>query len=302
GTAMTEHHLKALKRLTGNVRLAFDGDKAGIAATERAIPIASEVGVELTIISLPEGFKDPDELIQNNSALWQQAIDAAQPAVDWILDQYQKREDVTTAAGKRAFTTAGLAVVRGLGDPVEREHYEQKIAHMVGSSLAAVKEKLAAGGSKGVVERKQVVAHTNSGTPTYDHIDTMLGLALLHQRSAELFADVDTNMFEAEARREVIAYLQTPHTAGSETPNKLQKYDEYVKIILLRAENRYGSWDANDQYHEIAKLLRQYKSEHAKQQIERQIEEAERRGDEAELETLRQKQYQLIKEIKRGQR
>ena len=39
GTAMTEHHLKALKRLVGDVRLGFDGDKAGIAATERAIAI-----------------------------------------------------------------------------------------------------------------------------------------------------------------------------------------------------------------------------------------------------------------------
>src|SRR5690606_16134357 len=63
GTAMTEHHLRALRRLSGNVRLAFDGDKAGVAATERAIPIASVVGVELTIITLPEGAKDPDELI-----------------------------------------------------------------------------------------------------------------------------------------------------------------------------------------------------------------------------------------------
>jgi DNA primase len=41
--------------------LAFDGDKAGLAATERAIPIAQNVGVDLSIISMPEGAKDPDE-------------------------------------------------------------------------------------------------------------------------------------------------------------------------------------------------------------------------------------------------
>ncbi|MEJ0072726.1 MAG: toprim domain-containing protein [Candidatus Saccharibacteria bacterium] len=37
GTALTEPHLKALSRLTGDIRLCFDADKAGIAATERAI-------------------------------------------------------------------------------------------------------------------------------------------------------------------------------------------------------------------------------------------------------------------------
>lgn len=302
GTAMTEHHLRALKRLTGNVRLAFDGDKAGIAATERAIPIASEVGVELTIISLPEGAKDPDELIQKDPSLWLQAIGASQPAVDWILDQYQKREDITTAAGKRAFTTAGLNVVRGLGDPVEREHYEQKIARMVGSSLTAIKEKIAAGETKQETPLKEVVHQTNEAIPAYDHIDTMLGLALLTPRSTDLFSDFDASVFVTEPQRRVAAYLATQRPAITDTPPQLQNFDEYVKIIVLRAEKRYDGWDENDQYHEIAKLLRQYKSEYAKRQIEQQIQEAEQKGDEAALEQLRQKQYQLIKEIKRGQR
>jgi DNA primase len=71
GTAMTEHHLKSLSRLTRNIRLCFDGDKAGVAATERAIPIAEAVGVDLSVITLPSDFKDPDELIKKDEKLWQ---------------------------------------------------------------------------------------------------------------------------------------------------------------------------------------------------------------------------------------
>lgn len=302
GTAMTENHLRALKRLSGNVRLAFDGDKAGIAATERAIPIASEVGLELTIITLPGGAKDPDELIQQDPALWQKAIDDAQPAVDWILAQYAKREDITTAAGKRAFTTAGLNVVRGLADPVEREHYEKKIAGMVGSSLQAVREKLAAGGSKQEQPLKAVAERSDNPAPTYDHIDTVLGLAFTIPRSNGLFAELDPGIFATEARQAVAAYLATEHPALADTPKELQKFDDYVKIILLRAEKRYGNWAENDQYLEIAKLLRQYKSEYEKTRLEQQIEEAEHRGDSAEVERLRKQHYELIKEMKRGQR
>jgi DNA primase len=303
GTAMTEYHLRALKRLSGNIRLAFDGDKAGIAATERAIPIASEVGVELTIVSLPDGAKDPDELIQQDPLLWQRAIETAQPAVDWILDQYQKREDITTAAGKRAFTTAGLTVVRGLGDPIEREHYEKKIAQMVGSSLEAVRAKLKAGERRKERELRPVAQHAGETAPTYDHIDTMLGLALMIPRSNDLFSEFDMSVLDNEPRRVTAAFLATPRqTVITDTPSELQKFDDYVKIILLRAEKRYGNWSENDQYHEIAKLLRQYKSEYDKKQIEQQIQAAERRGDEAEIEELRKKQYQMIKEIKRGQR
>jgi DNA primase len=302
GTAMTENHLRALKRLTGNVRLAFDGDKAGIAATERAIPIASEVGLELTIITLPGDAKDPDELIQQDSALWQKAIDTAQPAVDWILEQYAQREDVATASGKRAFTTAGLNVVRGLGDPVEREHYEKKIARMVGTSLEAVKEKLNAGNPAQAKQLKPVVEHPQSLAPTYDHIDTVLGLALTNPRSHDLFSTFDPQIFGSEAQKAVAAYLSYPHEVASETPKELQKFDDYVKIILLRAEKRYGNWAENDQYMEIAKLLRQYKSEYEKQRLEQQINKAEHDGNAPEVERLRKQHYELIKEMKRGQR
>ena len=70
GTAMTVHHLKTIGRFTSNIRLAFDGDAAGVAATERAISIAQEAGVELGIITLPGGAKDPDSEIRRKLWIW----------------------------------------------------------------------------------------------------------------------------------------------------------------------------------------------------------------------------------------
>ncbi len=105
GTAMTEAHLKALVRLSPNVRLAFDGDAAGLAAAERAIKISQDVGIELTIVSLPEDVKDPDELIQRDVAEWQKAIDSPNNVIEWLLQQYLKREDMNSAGGKKRFTT-----------------------------------------------------------------------------------------------------------------------------------------------------------------------------------------------------
>jgi DNA primase len=306
GTAMTEHHLRALRRLTGNIRLAFDGDKAGLAATERAIPIASEVGVDLTIISLPEGAKDPDELIQQDVSLWQQAIDSAQPAVDWILQQYAEREDITTAGGKRTFTTAGLAVVGMLKDPVEREHYEQKIAAMIGTSLESVRAKLAAAPKTVETPKKAVKASQGSAQDTFAYQDNLLAVALLDVPSQELFASIDPATFAGEERQAVAAYL-AKH-AGSvvkTTPNSLQKYDTYVKILLLKADARYAVWSDQDRYFETARLLRQVATEHKKQQkdaLTHALRDAEAAGDDALAADIRGKLNVLIKEITRGQR
>jgi len=304
GTAMTEFHLKALRRLTGNVRLAFDGDKAGLAATERAIPIASQVGVDLTIITLPGEAKDPDELIQKDVTLWQKAIDTAMPAVDWILDQYKVREDITTATGKRTSTTAALAVVQGLSDPVERDHYEQKIASMVGSSLEAVKAKLEKGRSEKQPLKK---IQTNSEQMISDassYQDNLLAAALIDAPSQVLFADVNAAVFSSEERQAVAKYLAA-HSGKQviDTPGPLKKYDTYVKILLLKADARYADWNDHDRYQETARLLRQTVNEHKKQtrdQLINQLRDAEEQGDDEKATAFRTQLNALIKEISRG--
>ena len=308
GTAMTEQHLRALKRLSGHVRLAFDADKAGIAATERAIPIASQVGVELTIISLPKGAKDPDELIQQDVSLWQKAIDSSQPAVDWILDQYSQREDLTTASGKRLFTTAALNVVRSLQDPVEQDHYENKIAAMIGSSLEAVRAKLAsvAAPEATPVRRPVASAQARVEKDSTAYQDDLLSVALIDGPSQELFATIDCSAFATEERQAVAEYI-AKHTGKSiqSTPKELQKYDTYVKILLLKAETRYADWNDQDRYFESARLLRQVINEHKKQTqaaLTNQLRDAELSGDDARAAELRAQLNTLIKEITRGQR
>jgi DNA primase len=308
GTAMTDNHLRALRRLTGNVRLAFDGDKAGIAATERAIPIASEVGVELTIITLPGDAKDPDELIQQDVKLWEKAIASSQPAVDWILDQYSQREDITTAAGKRNFTTAALNVVRGLKDAVEQDHYEKKIADMIGSSLDAVRAKLTSiAPPDQAPKRKPVAASVGSVAPDISaNQDNLLSVALIDAPSQELFVHTKPEIFAGEERQAVAKYLGT-HAGAilKTTPKELQNFDTYVKILLLKADARYADWNDQDRYFETARLLRQVANEHKKQtqeQLTNQLREAESAGDDAKALELRSQLNTLIKEITRGQR
>lgn len=308
GTAMTEDHLRALRRLTGNVRLAFDGDKAGIAATERAIPIAQAVGVELTIITLPGDAKDPDELIQQDPKLWIRAIESAQPAVDWILQQYSTREDLTTAAGKRAFTTAGLKVVRTLHDVVEQEYYQAKIADMVQSSLESIKAKQANDqeSSAAPMQLKQVHGTFDKNTDMYLYQDNLLAAALIDASAQELFAHIDTTMFAGEDRQVIAAYIAA-HAGKivTDTPRELQNVDQYVKILLLKADARYAEWNDQDRYFETARLLRQVAYEHKKQQkdlLTNELREAEASDDDAKALEIRSKLNTLIKEMTSGQR
>ena len=141
GTAMTEQHLKTLSNLTSDIRLAYDGDAAGIKATERAIMMAGDLGIDLTVISDYHGAKDPDELIQKDPKLWQQAVEHRVPAVDWLLDKYQENLNLNTAPGKRKYSDVALKLLGYVKDEVERASYEQKIAAKLGVKVDVLREK-----------------------------------------------------------------------------------------------------------------------------------------------------------------
>lgn len=307
GTAMTEYHLKALVRLTNRINLAFDGDKAGLAATERAIPIAQSVGVELSIITLPDSAKDPDELIQQDPRLWQSAIDGSIPAIDWVIRQYSLREDLTTAAGKRRFTSASLDMVRVLQDPIEREHYVAKISEISDSSIEALGEKMKNGDEIQKKPLKRVLSHSDDVKNEDDDFnqDNLLAIAVIDDKSDEYFKDLDLDLFIGDNRRSVAEYLASGIKISNEVPKKLQKYEEYVKMLLLRADVRYASWSEKDRSIEIARLIRQIVIENKQKQKDKLIEQlrdAELVGDDARANQIRGTLNKLIKEIQSGRR
>ena len=141
GTAMTEQHLKMLSNLTPDIRLAYDGDAAGVKATERAIMLAGDLGINLTVISNYHGAKDPDELIQRDPSLWQQAVAERIPAVDWLLHKYEENLDLREAPAKKQYSDVALKLLSYVKDEVERAAYEEKVAKKLGVGVEILRDK-----------------------------------------------------------------------------------------------------------------------------------------------------------------
>ena len=141
GTAMTEQHLKILSKLTSDIRLAYDGDEAGVKATERAIMLAGDLGINLTVISNYHGAKDPDELIQKDPKLWQQAVEERIPAVDWLLKKYEENLDLNLVPDKKKYSDIALKLLGYVKDEIERASYEEKVAKKLGVEVEILREK-----------------------------------------------------------------------------------------------------------------------------------------------------------------
>ena len=140
----------------------------------------------------------------------------------------------------------------------------------------------------------------------YSYQDSVLAVAAVDVPSQELFAHMDISQLHGEERQAVARYFAANHTTLlKDTPEELQKYDTYVKILLLQAETKYAEWDSNDRYFETARLMRQIEQEYKKQTRDNltiELREAEASGDDAKADELRRALNTLIKEIARGKR
>lgn len=66
GTALSLDQITLIRRLTSNVTMLFDGDKAGVNATLRGIDIILTAGLNVNVCSFPNG-EDPDSYSQDKS-------------------------------------------------------------------------------------------------------------------------------------------------------------------------------------------------------------------------------------------
>ncbi len=62
GTALTEEHLPILRKGEPHIVLAYDGDKAGVAAALKAASMLTEAGFDGSVVLFPDG-KDPADMI-----------------------------------------------------------------------------------------------------------------------------------------------------------------------------------------------------------------------------------------------
>lgn len=139
GTAVGVDHLRALARYTRRVVLAFDADRAGIQAAERAWDAVRELAgsgttaLELSVLPLPDG-RDPADLVADVGADGlRESVAAARPVVPFLIASRLEQADLSTEQGRVAALREALTVLGREPDPeLQRGWARSEIARPLG--------------------------------------------------------------------------------------------------------------------------------------------------------------------------
>lgn len=138
GTSLTEEQIRLIKRFTRNVTILYDGDKAGVHASLRAIDMILHEEMNVRLLLLPDD-DDPDSFSRKHTTEEFQAY-VAEHEVDFL--EYERRALLDGAGNdplKKAQAVHTLvASIAQIGDALTREVYVKQCAEMMGIDIKTV--------------------------------------------------------------------------------------------------------------------------------------------------------------------
>lgn len=127
GTALTEDHVKLLRRFAGRVVLAFDADTAGQDAAARFYEWERTHGLDVAVADLPPGI-DPGDLGRKDPEELRRAIEQARPFLQFRVDRALDQADLASAEGRARAAEKALAMIAEHPDALVRDQYVIEVA------------------------------------------------------------------------------------------------------------------------------------------------------------------------------
>lgn len=154
GTALTPEQVLMLKRYTRNIKMFFDMDSAGEAATKKSIKMALANEMSVHVVQLPSG-KDAADMARENQEELRRSVAAALPTMEYICQKSLSKFDKNTAEGKKKIVEEVLDMIGSFESSVERNHWIKKTAEALDVAESALTDSLKRANLKNRIEGGQ---------------------------------------------------------------------------------------------------------------------------------------------------
>ena len=211
GTALTERQLKELQRLTRRLYLCFDSDAAGEDATLRGMELATTLGFDVRVVSLPKG-QDPADA---PAGFEQRLTGASSYIVHRVRLELERTPD-----RQEAFVRAREVLAK-----VDESPERQEALRLLADTLDLPRETLAALGAKAPeAGRPRVQELSPELLEKGEQLERrVLAACVLHPSLVTLLAELSSDHFDSELHRRFRAFL-------------VEGGEEDEGIVALRAE------------------------------------------------------------------
>lgn len=273
GTALTSQQASVMKRYADDVIICYDADEAGQKATQRAIGILRRTGLNIRVLTVPDG-KDPDEFIRkhgdNGGAAFYNLVNGSFNDVEYQLSKVRKKYDLKLADQRVKYVNEAINIIAKIDDDVERDVYSSKLADETGvhtesisNSLKRVRSKIKYSNRKeefrkirtNLSGREDKINLQHKDKPRATIAEEMLLSYMVNHPEVEqyIYSRVPNNSFVTDFNKKLYGYFVNRIEGGYEPLTSLNEdftSDEINKIysIVNKTIDKNPTQQALDEY------------------------------------------------------
>ncbi|MBI5370157.1 DNA primase [Candidatus Uhrbacteria bacterium] len=303
GTALTRDQFELLSRYTQTVIFCFDQDAAGLTAAKRGVSIAHALQFDIRAILLPDGAKDPDDLVQKDPMAWRHLCETSIPFMAYLVSRTIKGKNLTSIDDKREISKELLPAIAEMSDPVEQEHWLGEVSRLLSTDESALRRAI----RPSPIEKKSAPLspiHTGRLNKEGQAFALLFGLALSDEDHARTFFENPPSLpRETSGLSELYTKAEILYHSGSNAPHhtffsrlrsalEAQQRDDLIgslDTIALLAETTFEAMESKEvpQFIETLRdVLARHFSRERRRALAEHIRDAERSGDQEAVRRL----------------
>ncbi len=288
GTALTEDHSRELRRLTDQIILCFDGDKAGLAAANKAIPILMAQNFSISVVEIPNKM-DPDEFIKTyGKEAFSKLIDQAIPAIDYQYRYIKRQFNLEFVSHREQFKRQIYHFAYTLQSHTLQELILKKLAYDISIGEQSILQEF--NSSKSQVYKNSNMNNNKNGNrqiharqlrdTKYERSEKMLIHYMLKERRVALQVEKELNGYLNDPiRRNIVLYILDYYTTH-ETMN-LQYFLNWIDEALVKPITdiifeceSLPPLSSEEVIHDLISVVKEYVYKVQMEQLKKQISEA----------------------------
>jgi DNA primase len=298
GTAFTEQQVAILRRHTQNVVVNFDPDAAGANAAEKSIALLTEEGFNLKLVTLDGGL-DPDRFIRERGVeAYTQAVMGARRQSDYLIERARQMFPGAAADQKLKAMNYLLPHIRRIPQKLVRDQFAMDAAQKLGIDSAVLREEL----RQAALRRQD---HIEVRVTALTEVERVLLRALAitdpeHEESRSTAGDAVQRQSQWFEGLGAFPALQALAHRGSRDPMEVVE-NAAQRALLAEALLAETEPPAVETVVDAIVSLQRRGIEADLREMRTRIQDAERKGDFAELAVLTQRKLELDRALRQLQ-
>lgn len=144
GTSLTNEQIRKLERVAQELVICYDGDKAGVEATNRAISLLSDHSrFQLSIVSIPEKL-DPDDYLRKygSDSFRELALHGRETVFSFKMQYHRLSRNMNNEKEQLDYVNELLQELLLVQSPLEKDRYLNQLAQEFQLSFHSLEEQL----------------------------------------------------------------------------------------------------------------------------------------------------------------